>query len=172
MERGDMSVIKDDAPKKITHKALVRKTALWLKNNYRSTLKCPIVIAELVTANHEIPDVLGFRHGFSILIEAKVSRNDFLSDKKKYFRREPDVGMGENRYFIAPKDMIAPDELPDKWGLLEYHESGRIKIKAEPENMKADKRAEIRMLTSAIRRLEISTAVFVSEEPAPPKHEW
>jgi len=160
-----MSIIKEDAPENLTHKELVKATARWLENNYRSPLKCSIVIAELKTANSETPDVIGFRYGNSILVECKVSRADFLSDKKKHFRQEPSQGMGDKRYYIAPKGKIKPHELPDKWGLFEIYDSGIIKMIKEAELFdEVDKHSEIIVLASVIRRLEISTAVFVRPE--------
>lgn len=160
-----MAFIDESAPESITHKELVKITARWLKNNYNSAIKCPIVIAELVTSTSEIPDVIGFRHGHSALYEIKVSRADFLSDKKKCHRRESDRGMGSVRYFVAPKGLIKSDELPEKWGLYEYHRSGQIRNVVKGERFEANKEAEIIMLMSVIRRLEISTAVFVDTEP-------
>lgn len=160
-----MSIIKEGTPENMTHKELVQSTAKWLKNTYRSMLKCSIVIAELSTANSETPDVIGFRHGQSILIECKVSRSDFLADKKKHFRQAPEQGMGDERYFIAPKDKIKPHELPEHWGLFEIYSSGQIREKVKADRFKeVNKHAEVRMLQSVIRRLEISTAVFVQTE--------
>jgi len=45
-----------------------------------------VAFKELKTAGIEIPDVIGFGSGFSIVIECKVSRADFLQDKKKPHR--------------------------------------------------------------------------------------
>lgn len=160
-----MAVIKDEEAKCLTHKELVRITATWLKNNYRSMLKYPIVIAELKTANTETPDVIGFRYGNSILVECKVSRADFLADKKKWFRQQPSKGMGDERYFIAPKGIIKPEELPENWGLFEIYDSGQIREAVKAKKIQeVNKRAEIVMLQSVIRRLEISTAVFIHTE--------
>lgn len=74
----------------------------------------------------EVCDALGFTGliaatpAASIVLEAKVSRADFLADRNKSFRQAPETGIGEFRYFIAPKGLIKPNELPDKWGLVEY----------------------------------------------------
>ena len=40
----------------------------------------------------ERPDALGFRNGVSCLIEVKVTRADFLADKKKRFRQDTTMG--------------------------------------------------------------------------------
>lgn len=141
----------------MTHKAAVQRMANWLRNNQR----CGVVMAELVTMNHETPDVLGFHDlGDSILVECKVSRADFLADRQKIFRRVEDMGMGDHRYFAAPAGMLTADDLPAGWGLLEIVQH-HVRVRQQPELKEANKRAEVKMLMSAIRRLEISTAVFV-----------
>ncbi|MBE9581027.1 MAG: hypothetical protein IMF18_05350 [Proteobacteria bacterium] len=60
--------------------------------------------------------------------------------------------------------MIDVSELPPMWGLLEVYES-QIRIKHKGEFFEeANKTGEVALLTSVIRRLEISTAVFVRHE--------
>lgn len=158
-----------------THKKLVKRMAAWLKGTKRMTVVC----AELSTRNSETPDVIGWIGGAaSVLIECKVSRPDFLADAKKFFRRHADMGMGDKRYVAAPPGLIRPDELPDKWGLLEPTPYTGMKgdyirevVEAQPQ--KSSKRNECVMLMSALRRLEIATAVYVvhddpEDEPTDP----
>ncbi len=140
-----------------THKQLVRRIAQWLKGTKRMT----VVMSELTTRNGETPDVIGWIGGASsILIECKVSRADFLADGKKWFRRNEERGMGDVRYIAAPKGLLEPDEISDGWGLLEVDERYVREVR-EPERKEANKRNECVMLMSALRRLEISTAVYV-----------
>jgi len=73
----------------------------WLLN----TRNCGFAFKELTAATlyGEIPDAIGFRGwGESILIEVKTSRADFLKDKNKRFRKEPEKGMGTYRFYITP----------------------------------------------------------------------
>jgi len=145
----------------VNHKELAKRAVGWLKNNQ----KCMVVINEL-TSTHvsERPDAIGFKGGMSILIECKCSRADFLRDKKKHFRRDLEDGMGNMRYYMAPVRMIRVDELPPMWGLLEVYDS-TIRIKQKGEFFcETNKTGEVALLTSVIRRLEISTAVFVRYE--------
>lgn len=148
----------------MTHKDLVRKAGAWLRNSKH----CTVVISELATThNNETPDAIGFYSsgGSSILIECKASRADFLADKNKIFRREEERGMGDYRYFMVPIDMvISPDEVPDPWGLIVIPASERARMHKEAKHTTANKNAEIVMLVSVLRRLEISTAVFVRQE--------
>jgi hypothetical protein len=133
-------------------------------------MRCTVVLSELKTCNSEIPDGLGFKAvgGESILVECKTTRADFLSDKKKFFRRNEWAGMGDKRFFMTPTGLVAPEEVPGPWGLIEvYPDSQRAHITKQAEKIEGtNKNAEVSMLVSAIRRLELSTAVFVRHEEA------
>ena len=146
-----------------THDDLVTIGSRWL---YSSQL-CYFVFTEFkVGANFEIPDVIGFRGNYTILLEAKTSRADFLSDRKKYFRKIPWQGMGDYRFFICEQNMIQPEELPEKWGMIWVNNKGNPRKKIGPvgkiyltENNKwkfeKNEQAEKSMLLSACRRLQI-----------------
>lgn len=145
----------------ITHKKLVDSAEKWLRN----VENCTITAKELVTGSNETPDVIGFKGAYSILIECKTSRADFLADKKKYVRRNSDGGMGSKRYFAAPVRLLEFADIPEGWGLLEMYknESGSISV---VEGVKSDpftknQSNEIILLVSIIRRLKLSTAVYV-----------
>ena len=152
----------------MTHKQLVDSAAKWLRNSKR----CPVVIRELVTYAGEIPDVIGFFvGGHSILIECKASKADFLHDREKIYRYCREQGMGDERYFVAPQNLLSPDEIPDAWGFIEAYENpihpNRISLRIVKDSStftSSNKHSEITMLVSAIRRLELSTAVFVRQE--------
>ena len=90
--------------------------------------RCNVVLPEFFTHNGELADVIGFKNELSTLIECKVSRGDFLSDKKKYFRMHPEKGMGDYRYYCCPKGLINKKELPDGWGLLYVYPSGQVRM--------------------------------------------
>ena len=146
----------------MTHKEAVQRVGNWLKNSQR----CLIVVTELATQCRETPDALGFHGaGGSILVECKVSRADFLADREKPFRVYAPDGMGDQRYFAAPPGVVKPEDDLKDWGLLEIREH-QIKVVREAKVQPAGKRSEVKLLMSVIRRLQISTAVFVREEPA------
>jgi hypothetical protein len=152
----------------MTHKDLVKRMVTWLKNSRN----CGVVMAELRTMNSETPDALGFHGaGDSILIECKTSRADFFADGQKHFRQFEENGMGDLRYFATPPDLVTPSEVPAGWGLL--YVGNRTVNEIEPAVVKTgNKRAEVKMLMSVIRRLEISTAVFVTHEESEMKAAW
>jgi len=141
-----------------THKELVEIGYRWIqRSKQRNTLGCyvgcSVAFKELVTHAQEQPDVIGFNSYNSILIECKATRSDFLSDKNKPFREHPETGMGEYRFYLTNKDLVKPEEVPEKWGLLES--CGRsVRIIKDPT--KYDDfayRSERQYMRSIIRRI-------------------
>lgn len=113
----------------MTHKELVEVGYKWLLKN----TSCGVAFKELKSLSWEIPDVIGFgSSGFSVIIECKVSRSDFLADKSKPFRVNPSLGMGTNRYYCCPKGMIKESELPEGWGLIYVDEGLRGRCVRKP----------------------------------------
>lgn len=115
------------------------------------------------TAHGEQPDCLGFRSGVSCLIECKTSRADFLADRKKRFRVDPSLGMGDWRFMMTPKGLVSVEELPEGWGLLEVQGRRTLKTHGFPANTEwisdkpftGDKVSELGMMYSALRRMVI-----------------
>lgn len=146
----------------MTHEDLVVRAEDWLKR-----MGCGITFREYATNTHsgEIPDAIGWRdHGdISIVVECKVSRSDFLADRGKPFRQQPETGMGNWRFYLCPKGLIQPDEVPAGWGLLWVSGKTIRSCKRMPQNsadwanppFKAARLDETRVLVSALRRLHI-----------------
>ncbi|MGE4267132.1 MAG: hypothetical protein AB7F25_06830 [Deferribacterales bacterium] len=147
-----------------SHKMLVDIGAKFLKG-----FGCGIVLKELVCLNEtgEIPDIYGIKFGYSILIECKTSRADFLADKRKTFRAYPEQGMGQYRAFLCPEDIIKQEDLTDildGWGLLYVNQKRKIErvifpkqnyldgVDSPMNRFKANLRAERSLLFSALRR--------------------
>ncbi len=142
----------------LTHAELVTAACKWLQN----TRKLSVVIGDFrcVMVN-EHPDAIGWRaDGWSVLVECKTSRADFRVDKHKIARRLPEMGMGQERFFLAPDGIIDPDELPSGWGLLTIT-GRRVGIVRQSFNDGENARSrtwrserqtqEMRMLLSAMR---------------------
>ena len=142
-----------------THKELVEIGYKWVLN------RCGFAFKELSCINSEIADIIGFNSNGTFLLEAKTSRADFIADKKKPFRCNPCVGMGDWRFFITQTGLIKVEELPDMWGLIEVNEKGKTFIKHNPfgqgncygywKRNEKSKDAEINLMYSALRRLHI-----------------
>jgi hypothetical protein len=148
----------------MTHADLVELGRRWLLKPWRNASPqghsaCAVVLTELTTYNvyGEIPDVLGFFSGSSILLECKTSLADFRADKNKIFRRPDmaDAGMGSQRWFLAPEGIIPSPELPKGWGLAEVTAAGKIKIAWPSSRFERNADSEIRLLISVLCRLNI-----------------
>jgi len=138
----------------MTHDELVKKAVSWLKGRGG----CGVAVPELVTWLVEQPDAVGWRANgaICIVIECKLSRGDFLKDKRKFFRAEPGEGAGNNRYYLTPAGLLDPYELPENWGLLEIHGRRVKKIKESGDFEIADNNFKSEaMLYSLLRRCEI-----------------
>lgn len=103
--------------------------------------------------NRESPDVIFFRNdGVTDLVEVKVSRTDFLRDKKKLFRAEPEMGMGRYRYYACPEHLIEAGDLPDNWGLIWIPEKGKPYFKVKSAKFEVNYRRERDLLFSLMKR--------------------
>lgn len=132
-----------------THEDLRKSAVRWLT----SSKKCSVVLSEMVSAAGEIPDAIGWKYGFSYVVECKASRPDFHANKHKCHERA-DTGMGSHRYFLcAPETVTVEDLTESDYGLLWIGESGTIRVKREPITRETNSKKEICMLTSALRRV-------------------
>ncbi|WP_407321778.1 adenylosuccinate synthase [Dickeya ananatis] len=95
---------------------------------------CKVAFVEVgALGDTERADAWGYRWGWgggacSVLVESKVSRSDFLADRKKPHRQAG--GLGDYRYYICPEGLITIDDLPDRWGLLWVNKRGHVKLMA------------------------------------------
>ncbi|MBW3512045.1 adenylosuccinate synthase [Janthinobacterium sp. NKUCC06_STL] len=95
---------------------------------------CNIAASECTGSyNGEITDAIGFRSVggelYSVVVEAKATRSDFLADAKKPHRSGAVVGMGMFRYYLAPAGLIQITELPTGWGLIEVSPRGALQLR-------------------------------------------
>jgi hypothetical protein len=125
--------------------------AKWQKPTY--------VVCELERSNAECPDVFGFGSAYTQLIEVKVSRADFLSDKNKYWRKNSDKGLGQLRSYLCPDGLIKVSELPEKWGLLYFQDDVIVCVK-EPEIQTSNSMQEMNLAASILRRENIKSQIF------------
>lgn len=110
----------------MTHDQVARIAARWLRKRHR----CLNVLVDMRTdLVIEQPDAIGWRgDAWSVLIEAKASRADFLADKRKRCRRiEQRHGLtavhtrghrlGQERWYVCPEGVIPAADVPKDWGL-------------------------------------------------------
>ena len=144
------------APSETKHAQLVKRAVEWLRYTYR----CGIILSEQYCVTGEVPDVIGWKGSCqSVVVECKVSRSDFLADANKPFRLKPEDGLGSRRFYMAPVGLIAREELPQHWGLLEC--KGRREVQVSVKPGKQDLRSsvglmkEMNLLLASLRRVEV-----------------
>ncbi len=137
----------------MTHAQLVDRAVRWLRG-YR----CGVVLSEQACASGEMPDAIGWKQAsHSVLVECKVTRADFLADRAKPFRQKPEKGVGCERFYLAPAELIRVEELPTGWGLLALRR-GRIEmLRASAKNLRSATgfRCEMNLLLASLRRVEV-----------------
>jgi len=137
----------------VTHAKLVEIAVAWLRR-YR----CGVVLSEQACASGEMPDAIGWKKKcHSVLVECKVSRADFLADRAKPWRQQPEIGVGCERYYLAPRRLIHIDELPSGWGLLELcgREIEIVKRSAKKLRSAVGFEYEMNLLLASLRRVEV-----------------
>lgn len=136
----------------MTHEQLVSMARKWLVRGRQ----CSVVLTETQAQSGEVPDAIGWRGQFSILIECKTSRADFRRDLDKWYRNSG-FGIGQQRFFMAPQGVIPTHELPEGWGLLEV--SGNVvRTVVEHSLVYLDEKraaAEVPLLVAALRRSQV-----------------
>jgi len=146
--------------KKMDHRELCLKAARYLRyTGIQPFHRCAYVVCELERAG-ESPDAFGWGGWTTQLIEVKTSRSDFLSDKRKQWRKNPDQGIGSFRSYLCPEGIIKPEDLPLKWGLLYADEKGKITKVIQPEMQDRNHGEELQLVTSILRREGIKYGVY------------
>jgi hypothetical protein len=112
------------------------------------------------------PDAIGWNaHGASILIECKSNKPDFLQDKYKTYRRDG-AGLGNQRYFLTPKGLVKPTEVPEGWGLLEV-EGDRIDcvVRSPVRVLSSSEQCNEKLiLMSLVRRIKKREFLIIRQE--------
>lgn len=137
----------------MTHPQLVEKAVRWLRS-YR----CGVILSEQSCSSGEMPDAIGWKRAcHSVLIECKITRADFLADRDKPFRQKSHLGMGSERYYLTPAQLLRSDELPAGWGLLELRNRKISVIRMADKNLRsaAGFRHEMNLLLASLRRVEV-----------------
>ena len=137
----------------MTHQQLVQLAVTWLRH-YR----CGVVLSEQACISGEMPDAIGWKRAcHSVLVECKIARSDFLADRDKPFRRNPEIGVGCERFYLSPTGMIDVGELPRGWGLLECKNRRIAIVRASVRNHRTSVGFgyEMNLLLASLRRVEI-----------------
>jgi hypothetical protein len=134
------------------HSDLVQIGKKWLIK----ARNCQVVLTETQAQSGEVPDVIGWRGQLSILVECKTSLADFRKDLGKWYRNSG-PGIGQQRYFMAPKGVVPVREVPPGWGLLEV-DKNIVRTTKKQDLLYFDERissAEVPLLVAALRRSQV-----------------
>lgn len=112
----------------------------------------------------EIPDAMGWsgswKNAGSIVVECKVSRQDWLRDKRKTCVLEPGIRcgrgrMGEYRYFLCPAGLLTAEDVeqhyPDHGLIVPFGRGCKI-VRLAPYRLDANKIAEAYVLSKLLSR--------------------
>jgi hypothetical protein len=137
----------------MTHAGLVEMAEAWLRRS-----RCGIVLSEQGCSSGEMPDAIGWKgKNHSIMVECKISRSDFLSDATKPWRKDPEIALGCERYYAAPKGMLTASEMPEGWGLLEAQGREMSVVKKSKRKLRQPEGLmnEMNLLLASLRRVEV-----------------
>ena len=104
----------------------------------------------------------------SFIVECKTSRSDFKRDASKPFRMNPEDSCGNWKYYLCPENLIRPDELPDKWGLIYVNEKGKCKLIIHP--YKKSKQNRFNEINETCERFILTRWLNKTENPE--KHKY
>lgn len=137
----------------MTHEKLVSKAVAWLRR-----YGCGVVLSEQTCSSGETPDAIGWKRAcHSVVVECKISRADFLVDREKPFRQNPKLAMGCERYYLTSSGLIAREELPAGWGLLEIRGQEIQMSHPSAKDLRSARgfRREMNLLLASLRRVEV-----------------
>lgn len=142
------------------------------KDIQQAICKREVLFRNLVCENiehfHGEHDVLAInKKNITTEYEVKVSRSDFFADKKKNKWKQFEISDHKpNRiYFVCPRLMIAPSEIPAFAGLM-YYDAGRLHlIKNAPliHKLKSDESLIRKMLRIHVERKYIGACRMTYE---------
>jgi len=149
---------------KSLHYDLCCKAAKWLrqrKNRERMSSGWKYVTVELNVVGAESADVWAFNGEHTVMIEVKTSRNDFLRDKKKFWRQDgsEEYRCGNYRYYLAPEGIIKKEDLPENWGLLEWN-GKEISRVIDATLVETNGTSDMRILSSLLRREKFKEGIY------------
>src|SRR5579863_2707464 len=137
----------------MTHAQLVQKAVAWLR-----AYRCGVILSEQACLSGEMPDAIGWKRAcHSVVVECKITRADFFADRDKPFRQKPELGLGCERFYLTPADMLRPEELPTRWGLLECHSRKIQVLRSSAKNFRTTLgfKYEMNLLLASLRRVEV-----------------
>lgn len=155
------------------HYWLCCEVARWLKSgriSFKYEGRCKYAAVELVVYGAENPDAWACYSMATAVIEVKTSHADFLADQKKYWRSKEAENWqaGNYRAYCAPRGIISKNEVPEKWGLIEWDSSAKtFLITKTPPKLVTTNHADLIILQSILRREGFKQKIYNYRENIP-----
>ena len=112
---------------KYTEMDLIKTLSQWLDDR-----KYPYQVCNAFIYGWECDYWAMTAEGETREFEIKISRGDYLNDAKK----DKHVKEGANYfYYVCPKDLIKPEEVVKKYGLIYISEDGFLEVKKKPQRL-------------------------------------
>lgn len=148
-----------------THRDLVLASCRWLQGKKH---RCSVVLAEFACQKvPAIPDVIGFRGEWSVLVECKVSKGDFHKDATKATRMHEALAPGQERWYVVPTGLVERHDVPDGWGLAWWN-GKRMRVVVEAARSpgywrEGTAKVDMRLLVAALRRHQFGVQWIADE---------
>lgn len=105
---------------------IIQKALTW---HYRKAAK--YIVSNIYVFGWEMDLFMLRRNGYVCEFEIKITKYDFLADKKKVEKHNNlrSKIKGPNKfYYVCPTNMVTLKEVPDYAGLIYYNSYGRLDI--------------------------------------------
>lgn len=146
------------------HYNLCQKGAKWLrsrKNREYCETPWKYIAVELCVNGCENPDIWAFNGWSTIVVEVKISRADYLNDKKKYWHLpgNEECLAGNFRYYLTPKGLLKEKDLPEGVGLLEW-DGKHVCRTIQAKRRRVSNHADGIIIASLLRREQFREGIY------------
>ena len=126
----------------LTEESIIVELSVWLDNR-KFTYKIPRAFIYGWESDFWAMTSEGETREFEI----KISRSDYLIDKKK--EKHSDTTQGANYfYYVCPKGLISKEEIDSKYGLLTIRQDGYLEVAKKPQRLNDFKFTNWKMLAN------------------------
>lgn len=145
--------------------ALKRKCTSWHRCNVLfPELRLGSGYSDIAQRRIDLFMISAEKGNYTTAFEIKVSRADFLKDIKNDLKQRGARLYSSNFYYVAPKEMLKPDEIPMWAGLIEYDFDKKQFQKIIPAPLQNRNNPSWSLICSLVRRINESLYTTRLEE--------
>ena len=145
--------------------ALKRKCTSWHRCNVLfPELRLGSGYSDIAQRRIDLFMISAEKGNYTTAFEIKVSRADFLKDIKNNLKQRGARLYSSNFYYVAPKGMLEPDEIPMWAGLIEYDFDKKQFQKIIPAPLQNRNNPSWSLICSLVRRINESLYTTRLEE--------